>query len=141
MFEDLYPSIVFATMAIFLAMVVILNSIFYKPLLRFIDERNDSIRNDENKVKENSQEMLDVNDELEKIHTNTRDEIHKIKQNAVNAAKEESQQLLKTKKEELERAMTSFYAELAAQKQELHEYLTEHLPDLKQALEKNIKQI
>ncbi len=33
-------------------MIVILNSMLYKPLLKFMDERNDSIKNDENKVKE-----------------------------------------------------------------------------------------
>ncbi|TEY12975.1 F0F1 ATP synthase subunit B', partial [Campylobacter sp. CH185] len=53
MFEDMHTSIMLATMAIFLAMIVILNSMLYKPLLKFMDERNDSIKNDENKVKEN----------------------------------------------------------------------------------------
>ncbi|HEH3680429.1 TPA: F0F1 ATP synthase subunit B', partial [Campylobacter jejuni] len=43
MFEDMHPSIMLATIAIFLAMIVILNSMLYKPLLKFMDERNDSI--------------------------------------------------------------------------------------------------
>ena len=87
MFEDMHPSIMLATMAIFLAMIVILNTMLYRPLLKFMDERNDSIKNDENKVKENSQEMVGANDEDEAIHVSTREEIHKIKQNAINAAK------------------------------------------------------
>ncbi|MCX2683338.1 FoF1 ATP synthase subunit B' [Campylobacter sp. MIT 21-1685] len=141
MFEDMHFSIMFATMAIFLAMIAILNSMLYKPLLQFMDERDDSIRNDENKVKENSQEMFDVNEELEKIHTDTRDEIHRIKQNAVNAAKEESEKILRNKKDELDRAMGSFYTELVAQKQELQEYLADHLSELRQLLENNMKRI
>ena len=141
MFEDMHFSIMFATIAIFLAMIVILNNMLYKPLLKFMDERNDSIKNDENKVKENSQEVLSVNHELEVIHNTTREEIHKIKQNAVIAAKEEADQMIKSKKEELERKMISFYAELAAQRQELQECLKIYLPELKQALQNNIKKI
>ncbi|ELM1437485.1 F0F1 ATP synthase subunit B' [Campylobacter jejuni] len=143
MFEDMHPSIMLATMAIFLAMIVILNSMLYKPLLKFMDERNDSIKNDENKVKENSQEVLGVNDELEAIHNliNTREEIQKIKQSAIAAAKEEAEQILRSKKEELERKMASFYADLAVQKKELQEHLNIHLSELKQALQNNIKKI
>ncbi|WP_139899233.1 FoF1 ATP synthase subunit B' [Campylobacter jejuni] len=138
---NMHPSIMLATIAIFLAMIVILNSMLYKPLLKFMDERNDSIKNDENKVKENSQEVLCVNDELEVIHINTREEIQKIKQSAIAAAKEEAEQILRSKKEELERKMASFYADLAIQKKELQEHLNIHLPELKQALQNNIKKI
>lgn len=141
MFSDMHISIMLATMVIFLAMVAILNSMLYKPLLRFMDERNSSIKNDENKVKENSQEMLGANDEVEKIHQSTREEIHKIKQSAINQAKEEAQIAIQTKKEELERKMTSFYVELNAQKEELKQNLLKSLPEFKQILENNIKKI
>lgn len=137
----MHISIMLATMAIFLVMILILNSMLYKPLLRFIDERNSSIKNDENKVKENSQEMLGANDEVEKIHQSTREEIHKIKQSAINQAKEEAQVAIQAKKEELERKMASFYVELNAQKEELKQNLLKNLPEFKQLLENNIKKI
>lgn len=141
MFSDMHISIMLVTMVIFLAMIVILNSMLYKPLLRFIDERNSSIKNDENKVKENSQEMLGANDEVEKIHQSTREEIHKIKQSAINQAKEEAQVAIQAKKEELERKMASFYVELNAQKEELKQNLLKNLPEFKQLLKNNIKKI
>lgn len=141
MFSDMHISIMLVTMVIFLAMIVILNSILYKPLLRFIDERNSSIKNDENKVKENSQEMLGANDEVEKIHQSTREEIHKIKQSAINQAKEEARVAIQAKKEELERKMASFYVELNVQKEELKQNLLKNLPEFKQLLENNIKKI
>ncbi|MCR2107458.1 FoF1 ATP synthase subunit B' [Campylobacter upsaliensis] len=141
MFSDMHISIMLVTMVIFLAMIVILNSMLYKPLLRFIDERNSSIKNDENKVKENSQEMLEANDEVEKIHQSTREEIHKIKQSAINQAKEEARVAIQAKKEELERKMASFYVELNVQKEELKQNLLKNLPEFKQLLENNIKKI
>lgn len=137
----MHISIMLVTMVIFLAMIVILNSMLYKPLLRFIDERNSSIKNDENKVKENSQEMLGANDEVEKIHQSTREEIHKIKQSAINQAKEEARVAIQAKKEELERKMASFYVELNVQKEELKQNLLKNLPEFKQLLENNIKKI
>ncbi|MBZ7931371.1 F0F1 ATP synthase subunit B' [Campylobacter sp. RM12910] len=141
MFEDMHPSIIFATMAIFLAMIVILNTMLYKPLLKSIDERNDSIKNDEAKAKQYSQDISNANDEVEAIYANTREEVFKIKQQAINAAKEEANQIIKAKKEELERRMNSFYLELENQKKEFKENLSQYLPDLKQALQNNIKKI
>lgn len=141
MFEDMHPSIMFATMAIFLAMIVILNTMLYKPLLKSIDERNDSIKNDEAKAKQYSQDISNANDEVEAIYANTREEVFKIKQQATNSAKEEANQIIKAKKEELERRMNSFYLELENQKKEFKENLSQYLPDLKQALQNNIKKI
>ena len=128
-------------MAIFLAMIVILNSMLYKPLLKFMDERNNSIKNDENKAKENSQEILGVNEEVEAIHQSTRDEIYKVKQSAIALAKEEAGQIIKSKQEELERKMNAFFDELSLQKKELQENLNSHLPDIRQVLQNKLKQI
>ena len=141
MFSDMHGSIMLATVAIFLAMIVILNAMFYKPLLRFMDERSDSIKNDENKVKENSQQMLGVNDELEKIHAETREKIHKIKQAAIDQAKEEAALMLQAKKDELEKQMQDFTAELLEQKEELKRHLLQNLPEFKRSLQNNIKNI
>ncbi|KAA6227322.1 MULTISPECIES: FoF1 ATP synthase subunit B' [unclassified Campylobacter] len=141
MFDDMSPSIMIATVAIFLAMIVILNAIFYKPLLKFMDERDDSIKKDENKVKENSKEMLGANDEVELIYKKTREEIHNIKQSAINEARVEADQLIQAKKDELERKMALFYTELETQKQELKQQLFAYLPDFKQSLQNSIKKV
>lgn len=139
MFDDVHVSVMLATVAIFLAMIVILNAMFYKPLLKFMDDRAGSIENDENKVRDNSREILGVNDELENIHRATREEINKIKQNAIDLARQEAQQEFRTKKAELERKMTSFHADLKAQRQELKEHLIFDLPELKRALQSNLR--
>ena len=139
MFDDMIVSTMLATGAIFLAMIVILNAIFYKPLLKFMDDRDSSIRNDEMKVKDNSQEILGVNDELKKIQRTTREEIQKIKQDAIKQAKQEAEQEFKIKKEELERKTAIFYTDLQNKRQELKENLIAHLPDFKQALKNGLR--
>ena len=139
MFDDMSLSTMLATAAIFLAMIVILNAIFYKPLLQFMDERDNSIRNDEIKVKDNSQEILGVNDEIKKIQTATRDEIYKIKQSAIKQAEQQAQKDFKFKKEEIEKNTRIFFEDLQTQKQELRENLMAYLPELKQILQDNIR--
>lgn len=141
MFDDMNVSTMLATGAIFLAMIVILNAIFYKPLLKFMDDRDNSIKNDEIKVKDNSQEILGVNDELEKIQRATREEIQKIKQEAIKQAKQEVEQEFKIKKEELEKKTAIFYADLQNQKQELKKNLIAHLPELKQTLQNALRKV
>lgn len=141
MFDDMNVSTMLATGAIFLAMIVILNAIFYKPLLKFMDDRDNSIKNDEMKVKDNSQEILGVNDELEKIQRTTREEIQKIKQEAIKQAKQEVEQEFKIKKEELEKKTAIFYADLQNQKQELKKNLIAHLPELKQTLQNALRKV
>ena len=125
MFDDMNVSTMLATGAIFLAMIVILNAIFYKPLLKFMDDRDNSIKNDEMKVKDNSQEILGVNDELE----------------AIKQAKQEVEQEFKIKKEELEKKTAIFYADLQNQKQELKKNLIAHLPELKQTLQNALRKV
>ncbi|TEY03118.1 FoF1 ATP synthase subunit B' [Campylobacter sp. US33a] len=141
MFDGVHLSIIFTTMAIFIACIFILNIILYKPLLKFMDERSASIKNDEEKVKQNSQDMLGVDDELEKIHQETRAEINRIKQEALDEAKKSAQEQINQKKEELERKMDVFYAKLAEDKKNLELELENRLPILKNALKNNLQNI
>ncbi|WP_348518667.1 FoF1 ATP synthase subunit B' [Campylobacter sp. CCS1377] len=141
MFDGVHLSIIFTTMAIFIACIFILNIILYKPLLKFMDERSASIKNDEEKVKQNSQDMLGVDDELEKIHQETRTEINRIKQEALDEAKKSAQEQINQKKEELERKMDVFYAKLAEDKKNLELELENRLPILKNALKNNLQNI
>ncbi len=139
MFDDMSVSIMVATAIIFLVMILVLNATFYKPLLRFMDDRDNSIRKDEAKVRDNSQETLGFNDELKKIQKATREEIQRLKQNAIEQAKQEVEQELKSKREELEKQTASFYADLQVQRQALKEKLMMHLPELKQTLAESLR--
>ena len=63
MFNDVQLSTMLATFIIFLAMIIILNSLLYKPLLKFMDDRDESIASDENKVQQNSAQMTSFNED------------------------------------------------------------------------------
>lgn len=141
MFDDVNPSYMLATAVIFLALIIILNALLYKPLLKFMDDRAISIDNDEKKVKDNFDEMTNFNEELNTIKQNTRDEIAAIKQKAVNEARNSAEEALKNKKIELEQKMQSFYTQLDKEKQDLEQELKLRLPLWQEALQKKLKQI
>lgn len=141
MFDDVHFSIMLATLIIFLAVMIILNSMLYKPLLKFIDERSASISNDEEKVKQNFAEMSNFNEEFERIKQATRDEIAEIKQKALNEARNKAEEELKQKRLETEQKMEIFYAELSKEKEELEQELKLRLPLWQEALKNNLKNI
>ena len=141
MFDDVHFSTMLATLVIFLAVMIILNSMLYKPLLKFIDERSASISNDEEKVKQNFAEMSNFNEEFERIKQATRDEIAEIKQKALNEARNKAEEELKQKRLETEQKMEIFYAELSKEKEELEQELKLRLPLWQEALRNNLKNI
>ena len=141
MFDDVHFSIMLATLVIFLALMIILNSLLYKPLLKFIDERNSSINSDEERVRQNVAEMSGFNEELEKIKQSTRDEIAKIKQKALDEARNMAEEEIKAKRVELEQKMEIFSTELSKQRIELEQELKLRLPLWQEALRNNLKNI
>lgn len=141
MFDDVSLSFMLATGVIFLAVMIILNALLYKPLLKFMDERSASIENDEKKVKDNFEEMSNFNEELESIKQSTRNEIAAIKQKAINEAKNSADEEIANKRLELEQKMQSFYSQLAKEKTELEHELKLRLPLWQEALKKKMKHI
>ncbi|TQR61387.1 F0F1 ATP synthase subunit B' [Campylobacter troglodytis] len=141
MFDDVHFSIMLATLVIFLALMIILNSLLYKPLLKFIDERNSSINSDEERVRQNVAEMSGFNEEFEKIKQSTRDEIAKIKQKALDEARNMAEEEIKAKRVELEQKMEIFSTELSKQRIELEQELKLRLPLWQEALRNNLKNI
>lgn len=139
MFDDVSLSTMLATFVIFLAMIVILNALLYKPLLKFMDDRAESIKKDENRVQQNSEEMLNFGDELEKIKQATREEIASIKQKALDEARLQSSQSLEVKKAELEEQMSVFKTKLEKEKIEFRAKLLEQIPVWQDALKTNLK--
>lgn len=141
MFDDVHFSIMLATFVIFLALMFILNTLLYKPLLNFIDERGASISNDEEKVKQNFEEASNFSEELEKIKQATREEIASIKQKTINEARNKAEEEIKQKRLELEQKMESFYTELSKEKEELEQELKLRLPLWQEALKNNLKNV
>ncbi|EGO4877351.1 F0F1 ATP synthase subunit B' [Campylobacter lari] len=141
MFNDVHFSIMIATGVIFLLMIVILNSMLYKPLIKFMDSRDLTIKNDEEKMKKNSDDVSNVESELEKIHIQTRDEINQIKAKAIEEAKIKQEKELSTRKRELEDQMLVFLKSLREKEKELKEEMRLKMPEFKQSFKNSLSKI
>ncbi|HEC1751011.1 FoF1 ATP synthase subunit B' [Campylobacter sp. IFREMER_LSEM_CL2256] len=141
MFNDVHFSIMIATGVIFLLMIAILNSMLYKPLIKFMDSRDLTIKNDEEKMKKNSDDVSNVESELEKIHIQTRDEINQIKAKAIEEAKIKQEKELSTRKRELEDQMLVFLKSLKEKEKELKEEMRLKMPEFKQSFKNSLSKI
>lgn len=128
------PPLLLITLVIFLGLIFVLNSILYKPLLGFIDDRNKSIKNDEESVSKNASDTGNYEAQIEKIIGDARAEAQAKKHAALSEAKERAATKVAIKKESLEADFDSFMAGLADRKAELKSNLTAKIPELKSAL-------
>lgn len=128
------PPLLLITLVIFLGLIFVLNSILYKPLLGFIDDRNESIKNDEESVSKNASDTGNYEAQIEKIIGDARAEAQAKKHAALSEAKERAATKVAIKKESLEADFDSFMAGLADRKAELKSNLTAKIPELKSTL-------
>lgn len=128
------PPLLLITLVIFLGLIFVLNSILYKPLLGFIDDRNKSIKNDEESVSKNTSDTGNYEAQIEKIIGDARAEAQAKKHAALSEAKERAATKVAIKKESLEADFDSFMAGLADRKAELKSNLTAKIPELKSTL-------
>ena len=133
--------LVVLTAVIFLGLIAVLNSILYKPLLKFIDARNDAIKNDEESASKNTSDLGVYEAQIEQLISAARSEAGKIKQDAINAAKEAAAKIVSEKRGVLEADYDAFIQNLNAQKSDFRADLQQKLPELQAALEAKLARI
>ncbi len=133
--------LVILTAVVFLALIAILNPLLYKPMLKFMDDRNASIKEDEENTSKNASDLSVHEKEIENIILNARAEANKIRQDALSVAKEAALKEIEAKKSALEADYEAFLNALSTQKDELKADLSSRLPELKAALNAKLAKI
>ena len=133
--------LVILTAVVFLGLILILNSVLYKPLLGFIDARNNAIKIDEDSTSRNASDLALYESEIEKILSAARSEAGKIRQDAINLAKDSASKLISEKKAILEADYNLFIQNLQSNKDELSENLYSKLPEFRSALKSKLSRI
>lgn len=133
--------LVVLTAVIFLGLIAVLNSILYKPLLKFIDARNDAIKNDEESASKNTSDLGVHEAQIEQLIAAARSEAGKIKQDAINAAKDAAAKIVSEKRGVLEADYDAFIQNLNAQKSDFRADLQQKLPELQAALKAKLARI
>ena len=133
--------LVVLTAIVFVILIAVLNPLLYKPMLKFIDDRNASIKNDEENTSKNTSDLGLYEAQIEDILLKARSEANKIKQDALNLAKDEAAKEIEAKRASLETDYADFINALNVQRGELKSELASKLPQLQSVLSAKLASI
>ncbi len=138
---DISPGLLVLTAVVFLTLIVLLNNILYKPLVRYMDEREASIKRDLENAVSNEDESQKLLAEAQDIITQAKSEAARMKQEALEAVKAEVAEKIEAKKSELEAKEAEFMQSLAKEEEQVKAALISQLPLFKEALKAKFNQL
>lgn len=138
---DISPVLLLSTAIIFLLVVARLNSCLFKPLLKHMDDRAESIKNDLQDAKSNSADVDGMIAEANDVIANAKKEAAAIREQAYKEAKESADAKLATAKSNLEIKSNEFVKNLEEETKALKESLVSSMPQFNESLKAKLKSI
>lgn len=128
---EIDPKLLGITVVVFLVMIYLLNVILYKPILSFVDNRNESIANEEKELSKYGNDAKKYEEECAAILASARDEVSKLKAAAIQSANELSKSKIDAERARLEADYKEFEASLKTEQEALKVALSDNLPIIK----------
>lgn len=128
---EIDPKLLGITVVVFLVMIYLLNVILYKPILSFVDSRNESIANEEKELPKYGNDTKKYEEECAAILASARDEVSKLKAAAIQSANELSKSKIDAERARLEADYKEFEASLKTEQEALKVALSDNLPIIK----------
>lgn len=141
MFDDLDLKMMLLTATLFIILFWILDSILYKPLLSFMKNRDDGIREDEAKIQQNNTDASNNETLIAKIYADARAKAQAIKSEQVAMAKEKASKAIEEKKVSFDLEYQKFLSELEVKKTQFKNELRADLTQYENALKTSIEKI
>jgi len=135
---DIIPALLLVTGTVFLVMLILLNKTLYKPLLEFIDNRNNSINRDLENAGKNASDVVAYYKEVETILSEGKVEAAKIREVALN---EKASKKVEQKKSDLEMQNVAFFKALESEKDEFKNGLLAQMPLFKESIAAKLSHI
>lgn len=95
---DISPALLLVTGAVFFTLLIVLNKMLYKPLIEFIDNRNNSIKRDLENAGKNTSDVEAYFKEADQIILAAKAEAGKIREAALNKAKVDAAKKIEQKR-------------------------------------------
>ena len=125
---DISPILLLVTIIVFFSLLIILNKMLYRPLLEFIEKRNDSIKRDLENAGKNTSDVESYYKEADQIILAAKAEAGKIREVALREAKEVAIKRVEQKQSELAEEYALFVKSLKADKAEFKQSLSANIP-------------
>ncbi len=138
---DINPLLLGITIVVFLILIAVLNSMLFKPLFNYMEERDASIKNDQDKVGNNDSEIAELTAEAQNIVNEAKLEAAAIREKVIAEAKELAESKIEAKRAELAKDKAEFEKSLAETREELKNTLLSQVPLYKEAVKAKFSQI
>ncbi len=138
---DLHVSLMLSVAVIFLLMIMLLNSWLYKPMISFMEDRDETIKKDLEEANQATDNVSELKAEAANILAEAKSEAAAMRQKAVDEAKTLAESKIEGKNDEIAKAYEAFKAELEEERVQLKNSLTSQLPLFKEALKAKYSQI
>lgn len=138
---DIIPALLLVTGTAFFILLIVLNTILYKPLIAFLDNRNSSIGRDLESAGKNTSDVAAYYEEIEAILAKARVEASRIKDEAVSEAKEKALKVIERKKSEIEAQKETFLKQLDSDKVAFKNDILAQAPLFKESLASKLTHI
>ncbi|MBE0491721.1 MAG: F0F1 ATP synthase subunit B' [Sulfurospirillum sp.] len=138
---DISPALLLVTASVFLILLIALNKMLYKPLLGFIDNRNDTIKRDLENAGQNVSDVDAYFKEADAILLVAKEEASKIREVALEKAKEIATKEVAQKKSELDDQYLVFLKTLEIEQVQLKKSLSLQIPLFQESIKAKLSQI
>jgi len=131
---DLNPGLMLFVLVVFFSLLFVLDQMLYKPLLKFMDDRDNSIANDLKDAEEMAGNSDELNAKADAVLADAKAEANAVREKAVNEAKALAESKVESKIKELDDKYQSFLKDLSSSKDELEKALSDQMPLFKESL-------
>lgn len=138
---DISPILLLSSGIIFLLVLARLNSCLFKPLLKHMDDRAESIKKDLENAKSNGADVDGMLAEANDVIAKAKKEAAAIRDKAYNEAKDIAEAKLVSAKSDLETKYTEFTKELQAETVALKDSLVASMPQFNESLKAKLRSI
>jgi len=131
---DLHLPLMLFVLVLFLTLLVLLNNMLFKPLVKFMDDRDASIAKDLEAAKSVSGNTDELNAKADAIISEAKNEAAAIRQKAIDDEKTLAASKVETKQNEIEKEYEGFVKKLSSEKENLKNELLSQMPLFKESL-------
>jgi len=135
---DIQPSLLLFEIAIFLSLIVILNKVFFSPVLRFMDSRDETLSREINSVDSIAKELEDLENQSTEILAEAKARSSATRSEVISAAKSEAENIIKDAKGASAAALQAFKKELDAERETLKSAILANSSVYKEAIKNSI---
>jgi len=137
---DIHLPLMLFVLALFLALVFLLNVMLFQPLVQYMDQRDDSIAKDLEATKGLSGNSGELNAKADEIISSAKNEAAGIRQKAMDDQKMLAMAKIEAKQKELEAEYNAFLDRLSSDKENLRNALLSQMPLFKESLKAKFSQ-